>query len=126
MATLITGAGLVGSSFAQHALYVTFAKDKETLKPNLPLTFGIPSLDGTDGGLLPLKRYVEFKSVLPLRSENIPDGRLREQLSSVPDPDLLGSLNVKYILTDRLQDAWAEGIYYDLGVTRELGPQQEF
>ncbi|MCL5027059.1 MAG: YfhO family protein [Chloroflexi bacterium] len=102
--------------------YIVAAKHKETLTPNLPLAYRIPSLDGYDGGMLPLRDYVEFKDVLPLSRNRAPDGRLREQLESIPDRYLLGSLNVKYVLMDRTRDRWLEGVYYDLAITATLGP----
>ncbi len=104
--------------------YVVATKHKETLTPNLPLAYRIASLDGYDGGLLPLRDYVAFKDLLPLSRNRAPDGRLREQLESIPDPRLLGSLNVKYILTDRNRDAWLDDVYYDQAITATLGPGQ--
>lgn len=101
--------------------YVVAVKHKETLTPNLPLRFRIPSIDGYDGGVLPLRRYVELKSILPLSTPNTPDGRLREQLASIPDPKLLGWLNVRHVLMDRLRDVWVDGYYYDLALSRRLG-----
>ena len=106
-------------SQAEVADYVTYVKHKETLTPNLPLRYGIPSFDGYDGGLLPLRAYAELKTLFPL-AESAPDGRLREQLLSVPSPKLLGWLNVKYVLMDRVRDAWVDGAYYDLGIWRPL------
>jgi hypothetical protein len=100
--------------------YVVATKHKETLTPNLPLLFRIPSIDGYDGGLLPLRRYVDLKALLPLTTANTPDGRLREQLSTVPDLKWLSLLNVKYVLMDRVRDVWVDGVYYDLALSRDL------
>ena len=99
--------------------FVTYTKHKETLTPNLPLRYGIASLDGYDGGLLPLRDYVELKALL-VPEEAPADGRLREQLRLVPDLKLLSWLNVKYLLMDRVHDVWVDGVYYDLGLRQRL------
>lgn len=100
--------------------YVVAAKLKETMVPNLPLLYRIPTLDGYDGGALPLKRYVEFKNLFPLVRGTDSAERLREQLDAVPPSSLLSWLNVKYFLMDRVDDIWVDGVYYDLGITKQL------
>jgi len=114
--------------------FAVSTKYKEILTPNLPLRYGLATIDGYDGGVLPLKRYVEFKSVLALTAARNspertakpmePDGILREDLPAIPDADLLSDLNVKYVLADKLQDPWVDNIYYDLAFTRWLQPGQ--
>jgi hypothetical protein len=37
---------------------------QDALKPNLGMVYGLPTIDGYDGGLLPLRTYARFKSVL--------------------------------------------------------------
>lgn len=100
--------------------YVVATKWKETLQPNLPLRYRIASLDGYDGGLLPLKSYVELKQLFPLRQKQSADGRLREEIEAIPDVNLLGMLNVKYVLLDRVHDAWVDGVYYDLALSQQI------
>ncbi len=100
--------------------YVVATKLKEILAPNLPLVYQIPSVDGYDGGVLPLKRYVELQSLfLP---EPAPDGRLRERLEEIPPSRILSLLNAKYIITDKVYDVWVDGVYYDLGHEAVLSP----
>ncbi|MFQ5812151.1 MAG: YfhO family protein [Anaerolineae bacterium] len=99
--------------------YVVVTKLKEILAPNLPLVYQIPSVDGYDGGVLPLKRYVELQRLfLP---EPSPDGRLREQLTEIPSSRLLSLLNVKYVITDKVHDVWVDDVYYDLSHEAVLG-----
>jgi hypothetical protein len=43
-----------------------------------------------------------------------PDGRLRENLKAVPDLTWLSLANVRWIITDKVNDAWVDGVYYDL------------
>ncbi len=102
--------------------YVVAAKQKEILAPNLPLLFRIPSVDGYDGGVLPLARYVELQRLFLDEDDILPDGRLRQQLKQVPEGRLLSLLNVKYVITDKVYDVWIDGIFYDLQFTAVLGP----
>ncbi len=100
--------------------YVVATKLKEILAPNLPLMYQIPSVDGYDGGVLPLKRYVELQRLfLP---EPSPDGRLRESLKEIPPARILNLLDVKYVITDKVHDLWVDGVYYDLSHEAVLGP----
>ncbi|NIO68826.1 MAG: hypothetical protein GTN71_07235, partial [Anaerolineae bacterium] len=101
--------------------YVVAAKRKEILAPNLPLLYKIASVDGYDGGLLPLKRYITLLRLFLPEEDILPDGRLREQLKQVPEGRLLSLLNVKYVLTDKVFDVWIDGVYYDLEHTATLG-----
>jgi hypothetical protein len=101
--------------------YVVAAKRKEILAPNLPLLYKIASVDGYDGGLLPVERYITLLRLFLSEEDILPDGRLREQLKQVPEGRLLSLLNVKYVLTDKVFDIWIDGVYYDLEHTATLG-----
>lgn len=105
--------------------WVAVVKHKDTLTPNLPLRFGIPSIDGYDGGLLPLRSYVGLKELFPLRSANLNDGRLGIQLERLPRPELLAWLNVRWVVMDRHRDVWVDGVYYDRAVESDLPPGRE-
>jgi len=112
---------IFGDQLSSQAIYdyVVATKLKEILAPNLPLVYRIPSVDGYDGGVLPLKRYVELQRLfLP---EPSPDGRLRESLKEIPPSRILSLLNVKYVITDKIRDVWMDGVYYDLGHEAVLG-----
>jgi len=101
--------------------FVVAAKRKEILAPNLPLYYRLPAVDGYDGGLLPLKRYVTLQRLFLDASDLSPDGRLREQLQQVPEGRLLSMLNVKYVITDKVYDVWIDGVFYDLEHRAVLG-----
>src|SRR5690606_37303102 len=75
-------AGLLGPE----AIYdlVVATKLKEVLAPNQPLRWGLSTVDGYGGGLLPLRNYTTLQSLLPL-TKIVPDGRLRERLTAVPE-----------------------------------------
>jgi len=102
----------------------TATKMQETLAPNLPLTWGIPSVDGFGGGLLPTLHYTQFTSLLlPDDTLRTVDGRLREVLAQprcrgvcLPDDRWLDLMNVQYILMDKVYDLVHDGIFYDTGI----------
>jgi len=100
---------------------VVATKRKEVLAYNLPLTYRLASVDGYDGGLLPIARYVTLEHLFLDEDEIWPDGRLRQQLRQVPPARLLSLLNVKYVITDKTQDVWIDGVFYDLEHTVPLG-----
>lgn len=92
-------------------------KVQELLVPNLALLWRIPSIDGFDGGVLPLQRYNAFAELLIPPDEFVPDGRLREQLQAVPATSLLNLMHVQHLITDKVRDLWFEDVYYD----RQIG-----
>jgi hypothetical protein len=101
------------------------AKLKGTLSPNLPLAWGIPTVDGFGGGLLPTRHYVDFMALAyPDGVEVAVDGRLRENLAlarcrgaCVPW-DVAGLLDMDYVLVDKVYDVWHEGVAFDTTFTR--------
>lgn len=95
-------------------------KVQELLVPNLPLFWRIPAVDGFDGGVLPLQRYIRFAALLIPPERLVPDGRLREQIETMPDSRLLAMLNVAYVITDKVRDLWFEGVFYDRQIGADL------
>jgi Bacterial membrane protein YfhO len=99
-------------------------KLQETLSANLPLYWGIPTIDGFDGGVLPTKYYTAFTSlIIPAGELRTIDGRLREALTietcyaaCIPDMRWLNLTNTEYLLLDKVFDVWHEGIAYDTGL----------
>ena len=108
---------------SEGAIYdlIVATKIKEVLGYNLPLRYGLYSLDGYDGGLLPTQRYVTLQQLFLPEDEISLDGRLRERLRRVPPARLLSPFNVKYIITDKTQDVWIDDVFYDLEHTVSLG-----
>ena len=100
---------------------VVASKMKEVLAFDLPLGYRLFSVDGYDGGLLPTARFVSLERLFLPREQIWSDGRLRQQLHTIPSARLLSLLNVRYVITDKLQDAWVDDVYYDLEHTVELG-----
>lgn len=99
---------------------VVATKDKEVVAPNLGLIFGLPSLDGFDGGLLPTRLFVQAMSLFLPADQVVADGRLREQLHEIPDPRLLSLFHVCYVIADKTFDAWQDDVYYDLAFGETL------
>ncbi len=99
-------------------------KVQELLVPNLALLWRIPSIDGFDGGVLPLQRYNQFAQLLIPPDELVPDGRLREQLQAIPPASLLNLMNVQYLITDKVRDLWFEDVYYDRQIGARLDAAQ--
>ena len=104
---------------------VRAAKQAEVIAPNLPLLCDLPAVDGYDGGLLPLDRYVQLQSLFLPPELRMPDGRLREQLRGVPDGRLLDLTGVRFVITDKQRDLWADDVYYDLELGARVEPGQE-
>jgi hypothetical protein len=100
--------------------YVTALKHVEGLTPNLPMRYGLRTIDGYDGGILPLEGYHAFKQLFAEEGTDVADGRLRIQLRSAPSASLLSWLNVRWLVMDRLRDLWVHGNYYDLSVLEPL------
>jgi hypothetical protein len=106
----------------------TAIKMQEALAPNLPLTWGIPSIDGFDGGLLPTSAYTAFSSLLlPEGALRTLDGRLYEVLAQsecggacLPPSRWLNLTNTRYLITDKVYDVWHEDVAYDTQFPRSL------
>jgi hypothetical protein len=107
---------IFGDQLSESAFYdlIVATKMKEILAPNLPLYYRVPAVDGYDGGVLPLKNYIEFQKLFLDPSLIQTDGRLREQLKSIPDARWLDLMNAKYIITDKVGDQWYDGVLHDL------------
>ncbi len=99
---------------------IVATKMKEILAPNLPLYYRQPAVDGYDGGVLPLKNYIDFQKLFLDPALIQTDGRLREQLKSIPAARWLDLMNARYIITDKVGDQWYDGVLHDLRFTVPL------
>ncbi len=97
---------------------IVATKHKEVLSPNLALTWGVPGVDGFDGGVLPTRAYADFAALFTGTPSS--DGRLREHVTSAPDPRLLALVNARWLIADKTGDVWVDGVYYDRLFTRTL------
>ncbi len=99
-------------------------KYQDILTPNLPLVHGIATIDGYDGGVLPLRRYVEFKSLVLPGEPPAPDSLLRDQVHAIPSQRLLQILGVTVVITDRLADLNVNTVPFNTGQVVELSSRQ--
>jgi hypothetical protein len=95
-------------------------KAKEVAAPNLSMFYRLPSVDGYDGGVLPLNNYIAFQRLFLDPTLIQTDGRLREQLKSIPAARWLNLMNARFVLTDKVGDQWYDGALYDLQFTTRL------
>lgn len=111
-------------SAQSHALDAV--KKQEMLMPNQALTWGIASIDGFGGGIMPSNAYTQFTSLLlPANSPRAVDGRLGERLAlpacrgaCLPALQWLQMTDTRYLITDKIHDIWHEGIAYDTSLAR--------
>ena len=90
------------------------------MTPNVPQGFQIATVDGYDGGVLPLDGYVRMKEVLQPGASAQPDAILRDQLRTVPPPRILDLFAVAYLLKDKIRDPWVDDVYYDTTFTQSV------
>jgi len=121
--------GNMGLSDQAQTYAFTATKLKEVVGSNLPLIWGIPTIDGFDGGVLPTANYTAFTSLLlPEGALRTVDGRLRENLAlpqcggaCIPPDRWLDLTNTRYLLTDKVYDVVHEGIFFDTQFKRPTG-----
>ncbi|HLG71631.1 MAG TPA: YfhO family protein [Chloroflexota bacterium] len=115
----------LGSILSQEDLltYLSYYKLREILEPNTSMAVNLPTIDGYDGGLLPLARYVRFKNLLTGKP-SAPDDRIRFVLKSLPNRALLDAAGVRYVVMDALSDKTVDGVRYDLSSYVQLGGKQ--
>jgi hypothetical protein len=101
---------------------VRAAKQVEVIAPNLSLLLNLPAVDGYDGGVLPLHRYVELEQLFLPADRVSSDGRLREYLTAIPPDRLLDLTGTRFAITDKQNDLWAADVYYDLEQSVTLEP----
>ena len=107
---------IFGDQLSEAAFYdlIVATKMKEILAPNLPLYYRVPAVDGYDGGVLPLKSYIEYQKLFLDSALIQTDGRLREQLKAIPAARWLDLMNARYVITDKVGDQWYDGVLHDL------------
>jgi hypothetical protein len=93
--------------------YVVATKQKEIIAPNLPLAYGLASVDGFDGGILPLASYSQLMRLILPQDVTTSDGRLREHLPAVPEAHWLDLFNARYTITDKTGDVWRREVFFD-------------
>jgi hypothetical protein len=106
--------------------YTVASKHNEVMTPNVPLEYGLASVDGYDGGVLPLARWLALMRALVTEDEPRIDGLLRHRLHYLPDERWLDLLDVRWVITNALQDATVDDVPFDRLATRRLAPAERF
>ena len=96
----------------------------EVMTPNAPLRMQIATVDGYDGGVLPMAGYARMKDVLQAGASAHPDTVLRNQLRSVPPPRILDLFGVAYLLKDKIHDPWVDDVFYDTTFSLTIAAEQ--
>jgi hypothetical protein len=103
-----------------------FTQFKEGLWPNLPTAFGLQSIDGYDGGLLPTQAYARLAALL-FQTGDAPHITLWRQAmarrGTRPDPQLAGLLGLRYLLEkpgETVTPDWSELAGGSVGSLRVL------
>jgi len=96
----------------------------EVMSPNIPLRYGLSTVDGYDGGVLPLRRYLEIASLLVPRNEIRADGVLRTRLIAIPEEHLIRLFNVQAVIANEVTDVELGGFRFDVATARTLQPGQ--
>jgi len=112
------------ASAASFALKSALKLD-EVMSPNVPLRYGISTLDGYDGGVLPLARYLRIASLLAPATEIRADGVLRTRLIAIPDQPLLRLFDIRRIVANEVVDVDLSGLRYDVATARRLQPSDQ-
>ena len=119
----------LGMDYAAQFHAFDAVKKGEVLSPNLGLTWGIPTIDGFGGGLMPMQSWTAFSELLlPAEEQLAVDGRLGARLAlrecrgaCIPERQWLEATDTRYLIVDKTNDVWHEGIAYDLALARFWG-----
>jgi hypothetical protein len=106
--------------------YTVASKHDEVMTPNVPLEYDLSTVDGYDGGVLPLGRWVTLMRALVIEDEPRIDGLLRHRLHYLPDERWLDLFDVRWVLTSALLDATVDDVPFDRLATRRLAPGQRY
>ena len=95
-------------------------KNSSIMNPNLGMAYGLASADGYDGGVLPLRSYVEFRDLLLPGTGATPDLLIQQALMDIPPDRVLDGLGVQTIIQspDTMLDV--EAATLDLGDWRRI------
>lgn len=131
---------LYGASLDERAVryVIESLKYQDILVPNTGMLYGLDTFDAYDGGMLPIQAYATAKRLIldltgraPGRDTRGSEAKeagvlIRDAAGRMPDAGLLGAMNVKYLVADRLTDVWVDGVYHDLGNTHTLQPGERW
>lgn len=100
-----TSAAPAGLDAWDEARYAGLLRQLESRTPNTSMTDGTLDADGYDGGILPMRSYVDFrKTLIPADSANPPDFTDRLLTQRVQDPSWLQRAAVATVVTPASAD----------------------
>ena len=100
--------------------FLVTLKNSAIMNPNLGMAYRLASADGYDGGVLPLRSYVEFRDVLLPGTGATPDLLIQQAITDIPSDRVLDGLGVGSVIRspDRMHDV--AGATLDLGYWRRI------
>ena len=100
-------------------------KWNETLWPNVPLVYRLPSADGYDGGVLPLRTFYVLSRAMLGEERARPDGVLASRSTRCPSRAGSTCWGCAGLLASRAKDVTRGAIYYDRAISVSLRPGQQ-
>ena len=73
-------------------------KNSAIMNPNLGMAYGLATADGYDGGVLPLRSYVEFRDLLLPGTGATPDLLIQQAITEIPSDRVLDGLAVQSVI----------------------------
>lgn len=95
-------------------------KNSAIMNPNLGMAYGLASADGYDGGVLPLRSFVEFRELLLPGTAATPDLLIQQAISDIPSDRVLDGLGVESVIRSPDKVFEVEGVTLDLGYRRTI------
>jgi hypothetical protein len=95
-------------------------KNSAIMNPNLGMAYGLASADGYDGGVLPLRSFVEYRDALLPGTGAKPDLLIQQALSDIPSDRVLDGLGVQSLIRSPDKVFEVGGATLDLGYWRTI------
>lgn len=110
---------LTGAAFDQ---LLTAIKWSDTQAANISSVYRLRSVDGYDGGVFPMRRFVLASSLFHPQGDVRPDGVLVSSLDAVPRATALDLFAVRAVVASFEKDVEVRGLRFDRAVPRDLAP----
>lgn len=95
-------------------------KNSAIMNPNLGMAYGLATADGYDGGVLPLRSYVEFRDLLLPGTGATPDRLIQQALTDIPPDRVLDGLGTRSMIRGPETIFELDGVTLDLGYWRRI------
>ena len=95
-------------------------KNSAIMNPNLGMAYGLATADGYDGGVLPLRSYVEFRDLLLPGTGATPDLLIQQAITNIPPDRVLHGLGVGSVIRSPDKVFEVGGVTLDLGYWRTI------